>query len=161
MHLRSYSGDDYDQVLALTIDTFGPFHEGIVRPLYGEAVFANLHGSWREDYRDQVAALHDPTHHKEAVVADADGTVVGLVAWQADPAKRNGEVHLLAVRNGYRGRGLGTALCERAFAGLRDLGAEVVTIGTGAADPFHASARALYRRLGCTRIDVAVFLREL
>jgi hypothetical protein len=52
-------------------------------------------------------------------------------------------------------------LCQTAFAGLRDLGAEVVTIGTGATDPFHAPARGLYESLGCTRIDVAVYLREL
>lgn len=40
------------------------------------------------------------------------------------------------------GAGVGTSLCERAFARMREQ-------GTGG-DPFHAPARALYERLGCT-----------
>ena len=51
-------------------------------------------------------------------------------------------------------------MCEHAFGEMRALGAEVVEIGTGA-DPFHAPARALYERLGCTQLPIAVYYREL
>ena len=161
MHIRPSTPDDFDGVLALTIDTFGPFHEDIVRPLYGEVIFTNRHGRWREDYREQVCAQHDPAKDRFAVVADDDDQLAGYIAWHAETEKRYGEIDTLVVRDGHRGRGLGTTLCEVAFAGLRDRGAEVVTIGTGATDSFHAPARALYESLGCTRIDVAVYLREL
>ena len=161
MQIRSYTPDDFDPVLALTIATFEPFLEGIVRPLYSEAIFANRHGQWREDYREQIAGLHDPAHDKHVVVAEEDGQIVGSVAWNVEVEKRYGEVQILAVRDGHRGRGLGTTLCEHAFTGMRARGAEVVAIGTGATDPFHAPARALYESLGCTPVQVAIYLREL
>ena len=55
---------------------------------------------------------------------------------------------------------VGTALCECAFGEMRALGAEVVEIGTGA-DPFHTPARALYERLGCTQLPIAVYYKQL
>jgi len=51
-------------------------------------------------------------------------------------------------------------LCECAFGEMRALGAEVVEIGTGA-DPFHTPARALYERLGCTQLPIAVYYKQL
>jgi len=51
-------------------------------------------------------------------------------------------------------------LYECAFGEMRALGAEVVEIGTGA-DPFHAPARALYERLGCTQLPIAVYYKQL
>nr|WP_230688722.1 GNAT family N-acetyltransferase [Micromonospora sp. WMMC415] len=82
------------------------------------------------------------------------------MAWSVDPARRNGTVTILAVSAAYRRHHLGTALCEHAFDELRALGAEVVEIGTGS-DPFHAPARALYERLGCTELPIAVYYRQL
>ena len=55
---------------------------------------------------------------------------------------------------------LGTALCEHAFAQGRTQGAELVETGTGG-DAFHAPARALYEKPGCTQVPVAVYFREL
>ncbi|CAM5270480.1 hypothetical protein SALBM217S_01040 [Streptomyces griseoloalbus] len=82
------------------------------------------------------------------------------MAWSVDPARRNGAVSHLAVAAGHRRHHVGTALCEHAFAQMRDLGAEVVEIGTGG-DPFHAPARALYERLGCTALPTVVYYRRL
>ena len=76
------------------------------------------------------------------------------------PARRNASLSHLAVAAGHRRHHAGTALCEHAFGEMRALGAEVVEIGTGA-DPFHAPARALYERLGCTQLPIAVYYREL
>jgi len=159
MQIRRYTSGDFDAVLALTIDTFESFHEGVLRPLYGEVVFANRHGRWREEYREQVAGLHDPAHDTYLAVAEEGGRIIGSVAWAVEVEKRYGEVKILAVRDDHRGRGLGTALCDYAFTALRARGAEVVSIGTGGTDAFHAPARGLYESLGCTRVDVAIYLR--
>jgi hypothetical protein len=43
---------------------------------------------------------------------------------------------------------------------MRREGAKMVEIGTGG-DPFHATARSLYESLGCTKLPVAVYFREL
>ena len=172
MHIRTYMRHDLARLTELTIETFRPFYEESFRPLVGEVVFANQHGNWRDDYRKQVAELHDPDRHKHVAVAEVDGAVdgsgvesgagsiVGYVAWSVDLDRKNGSVTHLAVAAEQRRHHTGTALCEHAFDAMRDQGAEVVEIGTGG-DPFHAPARALYERLGCVQLPVAVYYRQL
>jgi ribosomal protein S18 acetylase RimI-like enzyme len=160
MLIRPFVQHDLARLTELTIETFRPFYEDYFRPLVGEAVFANQHGNWRDDYREQVADLHAPDRHKHVAVAETEDAIVGYVAWILDPARRNGSVTHLAVSAEHRRHHAGTALCEHAFCEMRSLGAEVVEIGTGG-DPFHAPARALYEKLGCTPLPVAVYYRRL
>lgn len=160
MRIRPFIQHDLGRLIELTIETFGPFYEDHFRPLVGEVVFANQHGSWRDDYRRQVPGLHDPDQHKYVAVAETGDAIAGYVAWSVDPARRNGTVTILAVAAEHRRHHVGSALCEHAFAAMRSRGAEVVEIGTGG-DPFHAPARALYERLGCTPLPVAVYYRRL
>ncbi|MDG4766166.1 GNAT family N-acetyltransferase [Solwaraspora sp. WMMD406] len=160
MRIRSFLQHDLARLTELTIDTFGPFYEGSFRPLVGEVVFANQHGRWRDDYVKQVAGLHDPAQHRFIAVAEIEGAIAGYVAWAVDPARRNASVTIIAVSAEHRRHGVGAALCEHAFGAMRELGAQVVEIGTGG-DEFHAPARALYEALGCTPLPVAVYYREL
>lgn len=160
MLIRAFTQHDLAPLTELTIETFRPFYEDSFRPLVGEAVFANQHGNWRDDYRNQVAELHAPERHTYVAVAEAEDGIAGYVAWSVDPARRNGSVTILAVSPKHRRHHVGTALCEHAFERMRTLGAEVVEIGTGG-DPFHAPARALYERLGCTPLPVTVYYRQL
>jgi ribosomal protein S18 acetylase RimI-like enzyme len=160
MRIRPSVQHDLERLTELTIETFGPFYEESFRPLVGDLIFANQHGDWREDYRKQVAGLHDPGQHKYVAVAEIGDVIVGYVAWSVDPARRNGQIFLLAVSAGHRRQQAGTALCEHAFGQMRALGAEVAVIGTGG-DPFHAPARALYESLGCTMLPTAVYYRQL
>jgi ribosomal protein S18 acetylase RimI-like enzyme len=160
MRIRLFVQHDLARLTELTIETFGPFYEDHFRPLVGDVVFANQHGDWRDDYRKQVAELHDPALHKYVAVAETEKSIAGYVAWSVDPARRNGTVTHLAVAAEHRGHGVGTALCERAFSDMRTLGAEVVEIGTGG-DPFHTPARALYEKLGCTPFPITVYYRQL
>ncbi|MEU9833497.1 GNAT family N-acetyltransferase [Streptosporangium sp. NPDC048047] len=160
MIIRPFVQHDLARLTELTIETFGPFYEDHFRPLVGEVVFATQHGTWRDDYREQVAELHDPSRHRYVALAEVDDAIVGYVAWSVDQARRNGAVTHLAVSAGHRRHHTGTALCEHAFGEMRALGAEVVEIGTGG-DPFHAPARALYEKLGCTPLPVVVYYRKL
>ena len=160
MRIRPFVQDDLARLIDLTIETFRPFYEEHFRPLVGDVVFANQHGSWRDDYREQVAGLHDPSARKYVSVAETGHAIAGYVAWSVDAARRNAAISHLAVSPRHRRNGTGAALCEHAFAGMRALGADVVEIGTGG-DPFHAPARALYEKLGCTALPVAYYYREL
>ncbi len=160
MLIRSYVHPDLVRLTELTIETFRPFYEDSFRPLVGETIFTNQHGNWRDDYRKQVAELHDPAQHRWVAVAEVRGAVAGYVAWSIDPAGRNGSIVILAVAADHRRGSVGTALCEHAFGAMREHGAEVVEIGTGG-DDFHAPARALYESLGCIQLPVAVYYRTL
>jgi ribosomal protein S18 acetylase RimI-like enzyme len=162
VNIRPYHQRDLNALIELTIETFGPFFENHFRPLAGEAIFQHQHGQWADDYRAQVPALHDPAAGKHVAVAEtSDGAVVGYVAWQADPARRHGDVVILAVAAAHRRDHIGTALCEHAFARMAEDDVEVVTIGTGGTDSFHAPARALYESLGCVPVHVAVYFKQL
>jgi ribosomal protein S18 acetylase RimI-like enzyme len=162
VNIRPYHSRDLDALTELTIATFGPFLEHHFRPLVGETIFAHQHGRWADDYRAQVPALHDPAAGKHVAVAETSGgAVAGYVAWTVDPARRHGDIVMLAVAPAHRREHLGTALCEYAFDDMTNHGAEVVTIGTGGTDSFHAPARALYESLGCVPVHVAVYFRQL
>ncbi|MFJ6659802.1 hypothetical protein ACIQNG_26120 [Streptomyces sp. NPDC091377] len=60
MVIRPFVQQDLTPLTELTIETFRPFYEDSFRTLVGEVVFANQHGNWRDDYREQVAGLHAP-----------------------------------------------------------------------------------------------------
>jgi ribosomal protein S18 acetylase RimI-like enzyme len=162
MNIRSCHRDDLNALLDLTIATFGPFYEKHFRPWAGEAIFQHQHGRWADDYRAQVPALHDPAAGKHVAVAEtSDGTIAGYVAWTVDLARRHGDVKILAVAQAHRREHIGTALCDHAFSDMKEKNVEVVTIGTGGTDAFHAPARALYESLGCMPWHVAVYFRRL
>lgn len=160
MLIRAFTQHDLAPLTELTIDTFRPFYEESFRPLMGEAVFAVQHGNWRDDYHKQVAELHAPERHSHVAIAEVEDTIAGYVAWSVDPARKKGEVTILAVSSQHRRHHVGTALCEHAFDQMRAFGTEVVEIGTGG-DQFHAPARALYEALGCTPHPLTVYFRQL
>ena len=162
MNIRTYHSRDLNALIQLTIATFGPFYENHFRPLAGEVIFHHQHGRWADDYRAQVPALHDPAAGKYVAVAESsDGTIAGYVAWSVDPARRHGDVVILAVAEAHRRGHIGTALCEHAFDDMNRKDVEVVTIGTGGTDSFHAPARALYESMGCVPVHVAVYFKQL
>lgn len=162
MNIRPYHSRDLNALTELTIETFGPFYENHFRPQVGEAIFQHQHGRWADDYRAQVPALHDPAANKHVAVAEtSEGANVGYVAWTIDPARRHGDVVILAVAAAHRRDRIGTALCEHAFSDMAAQGVEVVTIGTGGTDSFHAPARALYESLGCVPVHVTVYFKQL
>nr|MDT0656411.1 GNAT family N-acetyltransferase [Micromonospora sp. DSM 115978] len=160
MLIRSFIPHDLAQLTELTIATFGPFYENHFRPTVGDVIFTNQHRDWRADYRTLVPQLHDPEQHKYVDVAEVDHDLAGYIAWAVDPTRRNGTVTIVAVTARHRRHGVGTALCEHAFNRMRDHGTEVVEIGTGG-DPFHAPARRMYERLGCTPFPTTYYYRQL
>jgi ribosomal protein S18 acetylase RimI-like enzyme len=160
MHIRPYVPADLAGLTELTIDTFGPFHQNSFRPAVGETVFAACDGDWRDGYRTELPGLHDPARDRWLAVAETGDRLAGFIAWRCDRARAFGEISHVAVAPAARRGGLGTALCEHAFAALRAESAVAVQIGTGG-DEFHAAARALYQRLGCTGFPVVNYYREL
>jgi len=162
VNIRPYHSRDLNALTELTIATFGPFYEDHFRPLVGETIFHHQHGRWAGDYRAQVPALHDPAAGQHVAVAEtSDGAVAGYVAWTVDPGRRHGDVVILAVAATRRRDHIGTALCQYAFGDMTDKNVEVVTIGTGGTDSFHAPARALYESMGCVPVHVAVYFKQL
>ena len=161
MLIRPFQPADLAVLVDLTIEVFGPFYEESPGAMVPPDVYEHQHGSWADDYRDEVPKLHDPVHHKHVLVAETDTQeIVGYIGWVIDPDRRHGDIDMVGVRESARGHGLGRRLCEEALRHMREQEVEVVGVGTGA-DPFHAPARGLYESLGFHLIPVARYLRAL
>ena len=160
MNLRPYESGDLARLIELTITTFGSFYEQSFRSIVGDFVFMHQHGTWREDYHEKVGDLHEPDQNKYVAVVEDESKIVGYVAWDIDPARRHGNISILAVGPSHRRRGVGRMLCEHAMADMESRGVDVVEVGTGG-DAFHAPARGLYEDLGYTLFPTAVYFKKL
>lgn len=128
-----------------------------------EASFASVFASFRALVGEEIAALafaaaeaeqgkhlddicsEGSGHHVFSVVADEE--IVGFVSFSIDAGKRMGELGLNAVHPDHAGQGVGTWMYEEALGRMKDLGAEVVEVGTGG-DAAHARARRAYEKAG-------------
>ena len=111
---------DLDEVLAIEADSFP-------RP-------------WsRSHFLDELKSPHS----FPLVALDQEGTLAGYIC----PMLLLDEGHILnvAVRNDYRGHGLGRLLVERVLRECRDRGAEFVSLEVR---PSNTAAISLYRGLG-------------
>jgi ribosomal protein S18 acetylase RimI-like enzyme len=160
MRVRPFVDADLPVLTDLTIETFRPLFEQVVRPAYGPDLFDLHHGRWEQDYRDELPTLHDPDARRWIAVADVAGAVAGFVAWNAAGRPDHGEIYLLAVAEPYRRGHVGQQLCRHAIEAMKAGGARVVGVSTGG-DAFHAGARALYESLGFIKVEIAGYIQKV
>ena len=160
MIIRPLVPADLPGLIDLTVETFRPFFEGCVRPLYGDDLFRLHHGQWEQDYRDELPTLHDPAAGRWVAVAETDAALAGLVAWHIREKPDHGVIQLLAVSASHRRQGWGHRLCAHALGEMTERGVQVVEIGTGQ-DAFHAPARALYASFGFIEVGIAGYIRKV
>jgi ribosomal protein S18 acetylase RimI-like enzyme len=162
MHIRDFQLHDLPALIDLTIEAFRPLFETDLPARLDPAVFAHDHGSWIDDYRQEVPTLHDPEADRYILLAEetlGDGPPLGYVGWQVNP-DGSGRLKMVAVHPDARRRGVGRAVCRAALERLRQRGVTVVHVGTGG-DPFHASARRLYESLGFYGYPVMDYTRSI
>lgn len=86
-----------------------------------------------------------------AVVAEADGEVVGVVTWVLARAlfhaKKSAVIEEASVTPAHQGQGIGRALLEEAIARIKQLDVAEISISTGFENE---RAKHLYRSLGFT-----------
>jgi GNAT superfamily N-acetyltransferase len=79
------------------------------------------------------------------LVATLDGEIVGCLQLLDPTADGEIELAILAVAEGHQGRGIGTALVERAVVEARERGLRTMRVGTSSAD---ISNLRFYQRRG-------------
>jgi ribosomal protein S18 acetylase RimI-like enzyme len=144
--MRRFTSGDRDDVHAIRQRAFhGVFAS--FRALVGEEIarveFVDA-DERQADYLDTICASGSG---KEVYVLLAGGRVIGFLGLVADPGRRTGEIDLNAVDPEHQGRRAGQFMYAFALRRLRDLGASVVQVSTGA-DASHAPARHAYMRAG-------------
>jgi len=159
MHIRDAEPRDLPALIDLTIETFRPLLEQHWPALIDPVVFAHDHGTWEQNYRDELPALLAPERDRYVTLAEDDSEIVGLAAWNVTEGVA-GRIQLVAVRPSAVRRGIGRAVCLAALEQMRARGVTVVHVGNGG-DPFHAPARALYASLGFSALPIVDFSRSL
>jgi len=81
------------------------------------------------------------------LVTEADGCVVGFIAYATDRLRGVETIHCNGVAPEYRGCGLGTRQVEHVLSLMRDAGMAYAAVGTGLNEG-HAAARRIYEKAG-------------
>jgi GNAT superfamily N-acetyltransferase len=116
---------------------------------------------WCYDERNTLAEYHDDAYEPSSVlIAEVAGTVVGklelFMAWKAAHG-RFALIRRFVVADGWRGRGIGTALLAAAVARARDEGCAFVELTVDVTNP---EAHAFYKRYGFSEDRVEVIMRK-
>lgn len=156
--IRTYSPDDADAVVALSLDAWAPVFDSI-RTALGDELFDRSYGDdWRAAQR--AAVEHALTSSDQVWVSEVDGAVAGFVAVIFHVADRTGEIHMVAVAPVHQRQGHGRVLTEWATARIKDAGMLIAMVETGG-DPGHAPARAVYEQAGYRLLPVARYFKAV
>jgi ribosomal protein S18 acetylase RimI-like enzyme len=139
--IRPYRPDDLPRVCAITVASF----DGVSIDRNIEHLFGPVGGrAWAD--RKARAVARDCVEEPDGVfVAEAGGAVIGYVTVRLDSFARIGRIPDLAVADGHRGQGVGSALVRHAVEWMRSRGMALAKIETLEQN---ARGQALYPQLG-------------
>ncbi|MBA2726032.1 MAG: GNAT family N-acetyltransferase [Actinobacteria bacterium] len=131
MRIRGFQASDLPHLINLTIESFRPLFERDLPDLIGQEVFSHDHGDWKNDYRQEVATIHNPKDGSFVTLAEDENRIVGYVCWQVRQGG-SGRLEMVAVHPAAQRRGIGNALCRDALDRLRERGRRCSMSGPGA-----------------------------
>ena len=144
--LRLYVDSDWAAVLDLCLLAFTPACESLERMLGTDL-------DWRTSLRRHLRSLTRPGERKRLVVAQLQGSVVGVVHYKLDPSTRSGSIELSAVHPARQGKGIGSLMYDHALGAMRAKGLKYATAETGG-DLSHAPARRAYEKVGFVAVPM-------
>jgi len=103
-----------------------------------------LYAAWRG-----VVPL-DEERTTYANVAVHQGVVLGYIVWETDRGHRTGRILNIAVREGYRRRGIGRTLIQHAFEAMRRAGLVQVELEARESNTAH---RKILPQRGCRGVS--------
>jgi ribosomal protein S18 acetylase RimI-like enzyme len=145
--LRAARPDDADECAAVAVVAWQRVFDSYAAIL-GTGLYRGCFVGWEARKARDVGSFVR-RHPEQALVAEANGAVVGFVTFQHDDEDRIGTLGNNAVHPEWQGRGIAAALYQAALARMRSNGMRVVRVTTGL-DEGHAPARAAYRKAGFT-----------
>ena len=159
LNIRRAHDTDVDALVELTLLAFVPVFDSF-RNVLGPAIYTRIWPDWRASQREAVEAFCRDPGNRAVLVAEVDGTVVGLIVYQPQAAGSTVEVVFLAVHPEYQNRGIGTRLNERALEEMRLAGAKLAVVETGG-ECSHVPARRTYEKAGYTALPLVRYFKEL
>ena len=159
LSIRRARDTDVKALVELTLLAFVPVFDSF-RNVLGPAIYTRIWPDWRVCQREAVEAFCRDPGNRVVLVAEVDGTVVGLIVYQPQAAGSTAEVVFLAVHPKYQNRGIGARLNERALEEMRLAGAKLAVVETGG-ECSHAPARRAYDKAGYTALPLVRYFKEL
>lgn len=143
--LRAARSDDADACAAVAVAAWKRVFDSY-SSILGAGLYRLGFADWEaKKARDVSGFLRKQP--EQALVAVANGAVVGFATFQHDFEHRVGILGNNAVHPEWQGRGIAGALYQAALARMRADGMRLVHVTTGL-DEGHAPARAAYRKAG-------------
>jgi GNAT superfamily N-acetyltransferase len=146
LQFRRPRPDDASRIEAIRRAAFAPVFASF-RSILGDDIYEVAQRRDDEAQAELLASLLAGSAGWELHVAEMSGAIVGFFAVRLDRDGLVGEIGLNAVDPAEAGRGIGTAMVERAVLLMREAGIRVAFVGTGG-DPSHAPARRAYAKAG-------------
>jgi GNAT superfamily N-acetyltransferase len=159
MHIRAFTIDDLDAVVALSLRAWGPVFPSITAAYTPEIDALLTTPDWPTAQARAVEAVCRDEDVR-TFVATVDDTVAGFTALKIPDDKVMGEIYMLAVDPGFQGHGVGNGLTEFALDWMKNEGVQVAMVETGG-DLGHAPARKTYAGAGMHHVEVARYFKRL
>jgi GNAT superfamily N-acetyltransferase len=151
--LRPYVSGDWEAVLDLCLRAFAPACEALERRLGTDL-------GWRTSVERYLRSLARPGGGGRLVVAEAQGSLVGVVHYEIERRTRTGRIGVSAVRPERQGEGIASAMYRHALDAMRAAGVKYATADT-AADLSHAAARRAYEKVGFVAVPTLHYFMSL
>jgi len=158
LNIRIAHEDDLDTLQELTVLAFEPVFESFAKIL-GSQIFPLVYPDWKQLHRDHVSTFHR-NEKSSLYVADADGSLRGLISYRLDEDQKQGEIEFLAVHPDYQNDGVGSGLNNFALAKMREAGMQLAVVGTGG-DESHAPGRRAYEKAGFVALPNVWYVQKL
>jgi ribosomal protein S18 acetylase RimI-like enzyme len=159
LRIRPVSNDDVEDLVQLSLLAWAPIFSSFEQIL-GPDIYAIIYPDWRASQREGVETVCRDGAKTIVWVAEVDGIVVGLMAYELHSKDNTGEVQLLAVHPEYQNRGIGTELNNFALERMKESGMKMAVVGTGG-DPSHAPARRSYEKAGYNALPLVRYYKDL
>jgi ribosomal protein S18 acetylase RimI-like enzyme len=158
-HIRSFTDEDLDDIVALSLLAWEPVFDSF-RQVLGPEIYSLIYPDWRKTQREGVETTCKDTDNINVLVAETHGKVVGFLAYELHEKDESGEVILLAVHPEYQNLGIGTQLNIIALQEMKAAGMKMAVVGTGG-DEGHAPARRSYEKAGYTALPLVRYYKHL
>lgn len=156
--IRPARSEDLPGLIDLTLLAFVPIFEDFPRVL-GPELDAHLHPDWRRQQTEGVRSMWESPEIR-ILVAENQGTLTGMIAYELNQESRRGEVQFLAVHPGWQQQGIATALNLLVLDKMRQAGMTLAIVETGG-NLAHAPARRAYEKAGYTPMPIVRYFKRL
>lgn len=159
VEIRPMKDKDLDEIVNLSLLAWEPIFASFAEIL-GPKIYPILYPDWQKSQAQGVTDYCTDKEKARVLVAEAEGQVVGFLAYELHPEDRTGEVMLLAVHPEQQNAGVGTELNLFALQEMKEAGMRLAVVGTGG-DDSHAPARRSYEKAGYTPLPLVRYYQDL